>query len=175
MQKDKPKRLGRQFPVTFVVDQQLEACVHAIGQNPRRSNVQIDLHDEHNDADRVDFSAALFHDGIPMTHVWGTLRRWQGTSTRVEGHARTLNSDLTRSTWWAAITFTIFVLMSGFLMLLNTVESHSSPPTDLYWVFALPFFPVVLYVGVILLVGLFNATLNKRRLTQRLRKLFQSS
>lgn len=186
MHKEKPKRAGRQFPVTFVVDQQLEACIHAIKRSSRLSlateKVQVELvaHQSDSDAEdgsdieRVGFGASLYQHGTPMTNVWGTMRRWQGTSTRIEGYARTLRSDASHSMWWATIAFNIFIFSVGFLYIVNVVQAQPQPRFEGWWVLLLPFFPLILYITVSIGVALLNAYLNKRRLIGRLRRLLMA-
>lgn len=175
LEKDKPKsRAGRTFPVTFVVDQQLEACVEAIRQNSRRSNVQIDLLDEQADADKVSFSAALFHESEAITHIWGTMRRWQGTSTRIEGYARNMDEDagamVIGCPVLALIVFSCLYTLGAAPILLF---SASSVPRRLPEVSPL-IIPAVICIVVIVIMSLARIYFNKRWLIRRLRKMVET-
>lgn len=91
LEKEKRKgRAGREFPVTFVVDQQLEACVDAIGQNSNHYDVEIKVLNHARQENSVAFSAVLFQDAKPIQRFRGTLRRWQGTTTKVEAQMSTI-------------------------------------------------------------------------------------
>lgn len=84
-------RAGRTFPVTFVVDQQLEACVDTIKRNGKQPELKIKIPYQARHDDSVTFSAIRFQNESPLTQINGVMRRWQGTSTRVDATITTLN------------------------------------------------------------------------------------
>jgi hypothetical protein len=80
---EKPKHRTRQSPIDFVVPMQLEACVHQIGQG-KQSNKSLMFQITSQGEDDGAFTA-LLQEGDMIVEAQGTVRRWQGTSTRFEG------------------------------------------------------------------------------------------
>jgi hypothetical protein len=79
--KDKPKHRTRQSTIDFVIPMQLEEILlHTAKQSP-----EINISTVSKDDDTASFIAKIYRRGSLWMEIVGTMRRWEGTSTRIEG------------------------------------------------------------------------------------------
>lgn len=98
MRKEKSKaQRENASSVSFIVEQQLEACLDALKYNSEPFNLEIKMPQRANHDDSVGFSALVYQGGIPRSRITGVMRRWGGTSTRVEATVTLMNEAPRRS------------------------------------------------------------------------------
>lgn len=182
--KDKTKgRAGRIFPITFVVDQQLEACVLAIRQKPRYYAIDlirytVEILDEHTEPDSVGFITTVFRIGssAPVMQVYGTFRRWEGTSTRVEGDITILNRDIANSivgvgciVFFAGVAVTLMPVTPAIFVILDILNRE-----ELIYAEPHPIVVIVGFIALCLMILLAYRYFNRRWLIWRLRKMVKT-
>jgi hypothetical protein len=79
--KDKPKHRMRQSTIDFVMPMQLEEILlHTAKQSP-----EINISTVSQDDDTASFIAKIYRRDTLWMEIVGTIRRWEGTSIRLQG------------------------------------------------------------------------------------------
>jgi hypothetical protein len=108
--KEKPKRWRRRSRIDFVIPLQLEECLYRIQQTETTKKFFITA--SRKDDDTTSFMAWVKNGKNVAMSVDGTMRRWQGTSTRIEATGELHFDDLRPKVIWGiwGISFVLFFL-----------------------------------------------------------------
>jgi|GEM_PF-6407997 len=109
----------------FTTKLSLEACAERISQIDQ-PNVFVDV--QQIDSDNIVFALELVREGMPNSRVRGTLRRWQGTLTRLD-----CNADLKAPSIFSEVVRHIgiwFMAVVALLGLCGFWAMGVSPPGD---------------------------------------------
>lgn len=108
--KEKPKRWRRRSRIDFVIPLQLEECLYRIQQSGRTEKFFASASRKDNDI--TTFTSWVMNGKNVAMSVNGTMRRWQGTSTRIEATGELHFDDLRAKVIWGiwGIGFVLFFL-----------------------------------------------------------------
>jgi hypothetical protein len=166
--KEKTKHRTRQSPIDFVVPMQLEACVHVIEE--RKSRYPLYLNIPEHDRDGARFTGRLVASGEVVATARGTLRRWQGTSTRFQGTIDVLNDRIyqpQRRFLWVIPNMLWFI--SIFLAIGLSAMSVQLP----LWFFMM-FAPILLIGLNVLVYTTLNPMIARRHFTRLMKEALKS-
>lgn len=164
---------GQQYPIDFISPLQLEASLHQIEHVP--TSKQLNMVAEYDaEADAANFRVLFFRQRRVVGQAWGTIKRWNGTLTRVQGISETI-SELPYSFWHSFLFWMVFLFVLTPLyfrvMLSGLEENHANCGT-----------PIVLFISLIaiyrvyyLLVLRLSRYLNHRTLMHQLRQTFNET
>jgi hypothetical protein len=166
----------RQFPVDFVVPMQLEECIHKIesAQNTETTwKKPLTIRLLERQVDTTVFRGNLYDDArIEIAAVRGTLRRWEGTSTRIVGHITMYDNERNLKRRQEDLNPFSTVIMIG--VIIAATFAHMN---DLYSIMCLsltlliPFVILINYLGLALLERRDYVSLRRRYISLYLKLL----
>lgn len=164
---------GQQYPIDFTSPLQLEAYLHRIEhvQSSRQFNM-IAKYDA--EADAANFRVLFFRQRRVVGQAWGTIKRWNGTLTRVQGTSETI-SELPHSFWRSSLFWMVFLFVFTPLyfrvMLSRLGENQANFCAPLILFILL----ITIYRVYYLLVLRLSRYLNHRALMHQLRQTFRET